>query len=399
MAGMNQNADPEFINIIQSAITYWIEKVNGLKDDELESLDDDRLNINQIITFGLGHEDVVPLAGQLCAVLFNYIERRGFWEEWMIYIQNALGRLSDEEDALLAFQLELHLAQLENRTRQPKQAEERVGRLLHQVEKLGETEILAEVYRCLAGLATDRREFEQAKMYALKSYEIFQQYPNSHKSQALVLNLLGIAHHHLNEFEEAREYFSMALAKWERLNQSLWMARTLINFAYCLSDAEDFRAASIYYNDALEILEETKYEFEKAVVHINRGLLFSKQQHWEDSILEFQLANSPFLQNSPHAYHQALIYSNMAFAHLKMGEIEKARHYIDEAISMRRNLGYNIGLANSLSTAGQIAIAEGKIDEAVDNFEEGLQLVKDENPGTFGGNLKRELEEHLAQNK
>ncbi|MEZ4679917.1 MAG: hypothetical protein R2932_37430 [Caldilineaceae bacterium] len=86
-----------------------------------------------------------------------------------------------------------------------------------------------------------------------------------------------------------------------------------------------------------------------------------------------------------------LALNNLAYATLLTGAIAAARAQIDEALALAETYALRSVQYYLLSTAGEIALAGGKLELATERFEQALVLAEKYDNSTFVANLQAHL--------
>jgi tetratricopeptide (TPR) repeat protein len=83
--------------------------------------------------------------------------------------------------------------------------------------------------------------------------------------------------------------------------------------------------------------------------------------------------------------------NNRGYALMTQGEFALARSLLDESLELRRELGEKRGVAITLSTVAELALAEGHLEQAVVALEEALELCRELGNVTIEAFLLSEL--------
>lgn len=375
MARVNNQVDPDFIEMVKAGLKHWLKIAENIDDYDTKHIDAERQNLHRLITFGLGHKHTLPLAANLCLELFADSERKGFWVEWKSFVEIAISELKDASLDNLKFQLQNFLGQLQLLLEEFDCAEETLFKAKDLLEQTDHKLTLANVYASICNVKHEKRAFAEAKTYGELALEIFNELEDT-RGQAHALNLLGMVSHRLKDYNTSCEYYESSIERWKYLNKAFWVARVTVNLVYCLTESGQFEQAELASQDALDILDGTRYELDKSAIHINRGFLYYRLKKWELAINEFHLANSRYIQKSPHIMYRSRISHNLASVLKEMGLYDEADGHIRQAIRLRRRSEQPLFLANSLKLLGEILCLVQANDEAIEVFNEVLLLAK-----------------------
>ncbi len=372
---VNQNADPEFVALVHRSLAIWIDTFKNLDEFDWFEIDRDRANIFQQLSFGIAHTSTFETAVSLCVILFEYIERRGYWQEWYSLFELAYAQFDQADYSPLKLQLLNCLVQLNILMDRTEEADYYLTSLSVSLEALPPSIQGGSLLCSLAQVAVRKGEYDEAKAKSKMALKIYNEI-DYQSGMAHVKVILGMIYQQTNQRDKAIEHYENALIQWQSLENDFWIARTMINLAYCLIEIDQFDAADGYFDQALKILAKSNYEFDKATAHINRGLLYYRLEKWTKAEDEFNLANSRFLRESPHTYLKSLIFHNLGSVQIKKGDYSIAEENLNFAVELRRQLDDDLRLASSLGTSGELLQLNGKQDDSKAALDEALGLLE-----------------------
>ena len=67
--------------------------------------------------------------------------------------------------------------------------------------------------------------------------------------------------------------------------------------------------------------------------------------------------------------------SNAGFVAMKLGEYENAQDMLERSLSIKRDLGQQIGIANTLTNLGELACEMGELDEAEKYLRDAMRIT------------------------
>lgn len=375
MAALNQNVDADFVHFMQAGLTYWLNEIDKIEDIHLEQLDKDIDNLRRLLMFGLSHANTLEVASELCLKLFEYAFYKGIWGEWVEFLESAAERVSQTNKNLYARLLQ-KLGFLQFHINNSKEAE----KLLHEAIALAEEEhnksLLASIYITFTQLYFMSGELDKAEKLGLEAIRLFSETECSDYQQALAYKTLGNVYHFKNSLIKSIRYFTNALELAQVSSHQLLKSQILLDLAYVYIKDKQFGRANQCFEQTLTILEQTNFEITKAVVHINRGLLYYEQKNYEEAEKEYLQANSNALRQSSHYEYRAIVTNNLGQTYLDTGDYERARQFLEESISLKRKANNQLSLALTLSTYVDVLLLFDELDVAQEVLNEALIIVK-----------------------
>ncbi len=155
------------------------------------------------------------------------------------------------------------------------------------------------------------------------------------KSQAGILNGLGLVATERFEREVANQYFQQALTLARKINDLYVEAQALNNLGNLAAQTADYVAARTYYLEALEMARK--------------------------------MGNRP---------GQGLVLSNLGWIFALLGDFETAFTYQMQALNMSREMGNFYTVSNALINLSSVSAFLGQGKQALEYAKEGLQLAK-----------------------
>ena len=201
---------------------------------------------------------------------------------------------------------------------------------------------------------------------------------------AAVYDALGIVHHWMGEFPEAKQYLDRALAiRIEKLgSQHIGVAISYNNIATVLRAQGDLQQARVYHDRALTILIEklgsqhiyvaTSYSNIANVLYAQGDLQLARVYH--DRALSIQKEKL----GSQHI-NVAKSYNNIAIVLHAQGDLQGAKEYYNLALDIRREkLGsQHIDVAKSYNNIASVLHAQGDLQKAKEFLNLALPILKE----------------------
>ena len=364
--------NPNFIESIQAGLNHWDQQL--IETDSFQAFELHQQNIYRIVQFGLELPETCPMAMAIALKCFDFVEQKGYWQEWLILLQKGIYILNCEETQI-RFNALVRLGQMYRLNHQFDQAI-KVGCEAEVLARdAGDDHWVAQVYYNFSEAYLAKHAYQRSESYGYKALELFDQYPSAEKWQASLFNLIGKSARVQGDLVSAKINLQKAIKLAEKLKLVLYQVRFLNNLSLTYQDEDDYIQAQDCLKQALDLLNNTPNELDKCLVHINLGLLFFRQEDWSRAEETFRLANSPYLQKSSHFYYQALVANNIGNALLKQKKYKLAKSYLNRALGLWFKVQDDLELANSLGSLAEVCGCLGERDEARQLYAQAVELL------------------------
>lgn len=375
---MTQTVNPQFIHSVAAGIAHWRQATAVIDERNLAQLDKERQNLYRAVSYGLQLAETWRETAVLASQSFPLIEQRGYWNEWLPLLEQALARCPTHDvghDVGLTCILLDRLGQAYRLSRQLDQAI-----VCHQ-----RSETLAQQARDERALAAARYNLSQAHLYArnyVQAEQIgraaltwFAQTAPEDKRLMLTLNILGQVMRFQSNRQAANDYFSQAIELARHTNQSLYTARFLSNQALNLQEDGRYAEAVDCLFEAREILAPTAYELDKITIQNNIGLLYYRLSQWAEALDAFRQTDNDYLRRSPNIHMQALVSNNIGNVLLKQARFAEAEAYLRRAITLWEQANDEVEMANSIGSLAEALAGQSQRTEALGYLAQALILL------------------------
>lgn len=355
---------------IENGLKYW----SGLLQ-EYENVDQiDSHNLIQILKFGLSVSETQQNSSLLILKAFKLIDRDGFWEEWSKIVNDALKTVTPN-DVELRIQLSNRSGQLYKLQNKFKMAmvEHQVALRLAKQHRI--SRFIAESQYNLGEVYLREGDFDSARELSLFALEFFQDEVIDAEWRASIFNTLGEAARFQGLFEDAQLYLEQAIDHAKLSGHFVYESRFRNNLALTLIELNQFNSAIDELNCAELILSDTLYEFDRTLILLNKGYLFSRQNQWQKAHQSFKRINIDYLKLTQHWFYYALTTTNLGYSYFKISAFSAAKENTQIAITVWERLGNRLNQATALKNLAEIFIEEGDKANAFHYLDEGLKIV------------------------
>ncbi|MBL4560626.1 MAG: tetratricopeptide repeat-containing sensor histidine kinase [Labilibaculum sp.] len=188
-------------------------------------------------------------------------------------------------------------------------------------------------------------------------------------------NLIGLGevYYERGDFELALGKFVEAF-KFEEVQNDTKIS-LLINMANIYSDQHQREKAISYYNQAMEIALELKYEDTLSVLYNNLAIIYQDDSDYNKALLFYE-KSLDIDKKANNKAGIALCLNNIGENYFKMGNTDKAIAFLRESLSTNRQLKLDTEIIYNLETLSQIYLSLGNFKQAYRYLEEGISLSK-----------------------
>nr|XP_022329900.1 uncharacterized protein LOC111128537 isoform X2 [Crassostrea virginica] len=177
-----------------------------------------------------------------------------------------------------------------------------------------------------------------------------------------ILYVMGNSYNILNLHQKAVKYLTVArtLMMACKMRERRQFMRVLQVLGDCYFAQYDYKTALQFYNEALEYGDcESQVSFDE---------VFDPNAIGDNMTMHNQLV------------------SKSAEAHISMQQYQNAVHYLEQAHEMQEDMGNDIkeDLIHTLTQLGQMHSTAGDVDQAIDSFNESLEVYREIHDGHLG---------------
>lgn len=391
-----KSMDNEFVASILRSLDYWQSQTQHLQPDQIKQLDKQRRNLNTAVQFGLIQPETWEATATVLLQAFNFAEWRGYWQEWIPTLEQALANAPEKETVLYGSLLN-RLGQLYRLSHQFPEALERHNRALDLGKLLAEPELVAFSYYNLCILHLNQNQAGEAKRYGDRALKIAETLPDQDRLLAFVLIALGQVARFSGDLQMAEDYLRQATILWRSLFDPVYLARVLNDLGNTLRDQNKFQAAQAAFSEAFTILQPTTNVIDKAKIQLNLGFLFYRQERWIEAEKSFCRIDQIALQEQNDFVLLGLVNNNLGNTYLKQQRNEEAAQALEKAITIWRSLGNELELANSLGTLAEVQSELDQFEQAKTLYQEALRLLVAYPESAWGQKLVGQFEAALTK--
>jgi tetratricopeptide (TPR) repeat protein len=367
--------DPIFVRQIKAALRYWQTETKQMDDEALLGVDGERQHLYRAVEYGLVLRETWLDTAVVVHQSYPLIERRGYWREWMRVLEKMIASCPSDQ-LLLQAQFLNQLGALHCRSYELDRS-----LAVHQEAELialrqEDERVLAETYACLSETFFRQNKLDSAESYGKQALAILSQMVDAEHALAGLLQTLGNVSRWRRDGSLAQDRLLEVVHLRRKEGSSLLLARALndLGMAYRLSNQRP-KAYQVLF-EAAEFLDGSLYELDKSMNRLNIGCLYYDDEQWVEAEKYFHQADSTYIRQFSSAEFQARINHHIGNALLRQKKFKEAVEQFQRAVTLWREAGEVIELANTLDSLGEAEEGLGWPEMALGYYREAVLLLR-----------------------
>lgn len=383
-----------FIKSIQLGLKYWRERTAVETEANILRLDDEKQNLYNIMTYAEKLPQLWPDTAVVALQAFYLVERRGYWRDWMPFMEKAVAVWVPDDPLLQAklYNRLGYLYQVDRRLDAAVAAHEQAAQL---AQTVGDDFVLHQAYFYLCADYRHKREYELAETFGQKALAGFSKDDEINKWWAFALNELGILMQHQGKFDLARLQYEAAVQIYQQLEEPTYLLRSYNNLIGLAREEKNPDLALHVYQEATRLIEHISGVFDKVQMDIALGGIYFDLEQYAEAEAIFRRANSLYLQQSSNVYQQALVLQCLGIAQLKQEKLAAAEESLCEGVRLWRKVDDEVMLGNTLGTLAELYQAQGERGKARELCVEALALFAKHPTSEMARRLTQEYQTFL----
>jgi len=230
---------------------------------------------------------------------------------------------------------------------------------------------IAEIRGKIGWIHKARGDYEESKAECTQALDLVQ--GEGCREEATALNMLGIVHHYLGDFEKGLFYYSESLKISENLGDAVSIANTVNNVGTIYSDQGDYKSALECFEKRLAICEEIGDLRGYAMGIGNIGIVHRDRGDY-GSALECLTKSIEMYEQIGDRMSIAHELGNCGEIYYRQGDFHRALDFSMKALDLSERISSNYLIACSLLNIGNLHAAQEDWDEALDVYKRCLDL-------------------------
>ena len=301
---------------------------------------------------------IVEIAGKKSEFLRKIgmmYEKKGDLDKALDYYEKATQKIDVNENRLEAARIFMNIGWVHSRRANFDKALEFNNRALKIFQKEGSSQETAQVYNNLAVIQEFCGNWEEADTYNRESIRLVKQSGNQRKLASFYISA-GLLNLKRGSLDEADEYFNKSYALAEAIGNTLGMANASLNIGIVHTHNHNFPKALDSFKESLTMFENIdarskvcQNHIALAELHIKMGNL-EEARHACDAGMEIAL-------EAPYAFDEARLLS--LIGEMKMLEDINATEDLSRSVDILSSLGRKYELATAMTQLGQAHLKAG----------------------------------------
>ncbi|MFC1851028.1 tetratricopeptide repeat protein [candidate division CSSED10-310 bacterium] len=191
-----------------------------------------------------------------------------------------------------------------------------------------------------------------------------------------IYNTFGKIYVHQRSQEKALTYFTKSLQLREKIGDTLGIGRTYSNLGVISVEIGDAQQAEDYYLSGLKIFEKIGFIYGSASIYNNLGILYYYHRtDWEQGISYLMKARE-LHERTGNDFGVAMSCGNLAFIFSDLGDLERAREYLERALIIYKKLENMTMILRLELTKVSLLLDENELDTAYENLSTCRQYIE-----------------------
>ncbi len=240
--------------------------------------------------------------------------------------------------------------------------------------EIGDKHGLGDTLIDMGNFSEERGDHDQAlKMYK-EALDLERELANE-SMQAICLNNIGTAYSEKGQFEDSLTYYQQALQLREKANAPQDIVEAVHNLGETYADMGQYDKAIAYYLRALDLRRSMNDQRGAAIESYGLGMIFAYQGRFGAAINSEQEALKTFRNIQDKTAWMAQVLGGVAETLILAGRGDEAKSYLDEALSLSREVKSDEMEAAALGFQGDARFYSGDLRSARASYGEALQVA------------------------
>ncbi len=362
-----------FQRSIRANLAYW--RATCIPNPNVTAIPErDWPNLVRAINYALEVPETRADAGQMALDLFDAVEHRASWSEWIPLLERLAAA---QTDPLLRAGLLDHLGQCLRLAGQYRRSLDLHRAVLAQAAELGDEALQAHALANAAETSRYLRQFADSERDGKEALQVLQSHQGERRTLLSVLNTLGFVSLALGRTDDAIDRLRQALDLAEELDLHLYVCRLSHNLGNALAAARrGDEAVACYARAEAGLRALGNPVFEVASLQLARGTLHFVLGQYDLAGDVFGQIDVHRLRRLGHLIPAAEATNNLGNVLQAQGRFEESEETMREAVALFRDLEDPVELANALGVLGEVVAAQGRRAEAEPHWREAIALLE-----------------------
>ena len=320
-------------------------------------------------------EENLDAQARSCRWIARVHENQGEFPQALEWVERGLTILLERQTSETCGLLDI-AGLISSRQGNYEQAMDYALRSLRVAEHLGDASALARVFNLLGHINRLRGDSAGAVTYFHKALDLYQHSADL-SGQALAHNQIANACFGLGDWHQAVHHFSLAREIFEQTGDAYNRSFTQNNLGWLALNQGRLDDALECYLKGLDTVEQIGgsawllggFHNNLGATYIRRGELEAARQHLDISQSYFERAGARDWLSE--------LYRHRASAALLAGDLPQAGEQAAQALALARELGMRAEEGSALRVSGEIALAQGQPEAAVEHLQHSIRILSE----------------------
>ena len=241
--------------------------------------------------------------------------------------------------------------------------------------EIGDKHGLGDTLLDMGNFSDDRGDHDQALKTYKEALDLERDLGNE-SMQAICLNNIGTAYAAKGQYEDSLTYYQQALQLREKANVPQDIVEAVHNLGETYADMGQYDKAIAYYLRALDLRRTMNDQRGAAIESYGLGMLFAYQGRFGAAVNSEQEALKTFRNVQDKTAWMAQVLGGTAETLILAGRGDEAKSYLNEALSLSRELKSDDTGAAALGFRGDAYLYSGDLKSAHASYAEALQAAQ-----------------------
>ncbi|MBT5715447.1 MAG: tetratricopeptide repeat protein, partial [Opitutae bacterium] len=176
----------------------------------------------------------------------------------------------------------------------------------------------------------------------------------------------------LNQFNEAKEYFTKAYDLFVELKQTELQVELLLDLGLVAEKEGDFNRSLNYFSQAQALAEENNFK-----PGLSKALLYQANSHWfqgnYQQAFRAQRQSLEIAKSLNDKLRQSFIYNTLGLIHWTLNDPERALKNLHQSLDLATEMRSPIDIASAHNNIGLVHRKEKSFEKSLESFNEALQ--------------------------
>lgn len=227
----------------------------------------------------------------------------------------------------------------------------------------------------LATVALHQDRYAEVQRLSEESRSLYRQV-GDHWGEAMALNVAGVAEFNCARYIHAQQLHGAALAIFEALGDTRWVAKVLHNLATSYDLTGDHSRALEHFTAALAIHCDNGEQWSEGLARNSIGFVQINLGLYAAAAEQLQQAGRIFIHLGAR-WGEMMVLANRCLLDYLRGDLAAAEQHGRQAHALAQKLGDRRYLAYAAHRLGNVLAAQGRWDEAAQRYREALNMRRE----------------------